>query len=143
MGKALRYFLEHHKMALFSTLLAFALVLFFGIKTGLNFLYFNDPAHRDEALKPWMTPRYIGMSYQLPPHIINQAMQLNPKDNRRLTVGEVATKQGVTLDELERRIRIAADNERQDRERRRKPDNGDTPLMDALIPTDQATEPSQ
>lgn len=143
MSKALRYFLKHHKLALFSATAALTLMVFFGVKFTLNFIYFNDPAHRNEALKPWMTPHYVGMSYQLPPHIINQIMQLEPNGKRRLTVAEIATQQGITLDTLEARIRSAAQDMQQDRQRHDKARNDEAPLMDALIPADKEGEAPQ
>jgi len=36
--------------------------------------YWNDPAHRAQAIEPWMTPKYISHSWRVPPDIVIDAM---------------------------------------------------------------------
>lgn len=91
-----------------AALLAVALVglLWFGGRFVSQVIYFSDPAHRNEALAPWMSPGYVGRSWGLPPEVIRDVMNLSPAQRGR-TVAEVAARLGVTLPELEQRIRDA------------------------------------
>lgn len=35
-----------------------------------------DPAHQDQDLAAWMTPRYVAQSYKLPPNVLGPALFL-------------------------------------------------------------------
>ncbi|WP_319411384.1 hypothetical protein [uncultured Cohaesibacter sp.] len=107
MFKALRYFWKEQPIALSLFALALVCLLFFGVRFVDRFLYFHDPAHRNQALEPWMTPRYVGISYQLPKDVIFQVMELYDTEGRRVRVGEIADRMGISLDELEARVRKA------------------------------------
>lgn len=110
MLKALKYFWKEQPLALSAFVLAFALLLFFGSRFVLNFIYFHDPAHRDQALELWMTPKYVGMSYQLPPHVIDEVMEISEKGKgKRIKLAEVIVKLDISLEELESRVRQAAE----------------------------------
>ena len=87
--------------------LALVLLVFFGIRFVDRFMYFHDPAHRNQALEPWMTPRYVGMSYKLPRDVIFDVMDLENTEGRRMRVGEIADRMGISLAELEARVRKA------------------------------------
>lgn len=107
MRKALRYFWKEQPIALSIFAVAVVLLVFFGIRFVDRFIYFHDPAHRNQALEPWMTPRYVGMSYKLPRDVIFDVMDLNNTEGRRVKVGEIADRMGISLAELERRVRKA------------------------------------
>ena len=96
------------RTALLAFALALAAVLWFGVQTLTHALYWSDPAHRDQALAGWMTPRYVAHSYQIPPEVFGPALFLNrDAPPRRLTMDEIAAENGVTLDELQARIDAA------------------------------------
>ncbi|WP_319515717.1 hypothetical protein [Cohaesibacter marisflavi] len=107
MRKALRYFWKEQPIALSVFALALVLLVFFGIRFVDRFMYFHDPAHRNQALEPWMTPRYVGMSYKLPRDVIFDVMDLENTEGRRMRVGEIADRMGISLAELEARVRKA------------------------------------
>lgn len=107
MLKALRYFWKEQPLALSAFLLAMGFLLFFGARFALQFVYFHDPAHRNQALEPWMSPKYVGMSYQLPPDIIRDVMQLERFDGKRVTLKQLTEALDISLQELETRIRAA------------------------------------
>nr|WP_321445708.1 hypothetical protein [uncultured Cohaesibacter sp.] len=107
MLKALRYFWKEQPLALSAFLLALAFLLFFGVRFALHFTYFHDPIRRNQALEPWMSPKYVGMSYQLPPEVIRNVMQLDRFEGKRVTVKKVAEGLDISLKELERRVRDA------------------------------------
>jgi hypothetical protein len=69
-------------------------------------LYFSDPAHQQQDLALWMSPRYVGKSWDLPPDVIVRTMELAP-DNAQPTLREVTADLGISLDELQTRIEAA------------------------------------
>ncbi|WP_319530733.1 hypothetical protein [uncultured Cohaesibacter sp.] len=107
MIKALKYFWKEQPIALSALVLALCVLIFFGVRFVFGFVYFHDPAHRNEALQPWMTPKYVGMSYRLPPEIIRQVMQLEAFEGRRVKLSDVVERMDITLPELEARVRAA------------------------------------
>ena len=108
MLKALKYFWKEQPIALSAFVLALIFLIFFGGRFLLNFIYFNDPAHRNQALEAWMTPRYVGMSWKLPPHILDEVMQIEEKGKgKRIKLDQVVARMGISLEELEARIRSA------------------------------------
>ena len=75
-------------------------------------IYWSDPRHVDEPLKPWMTPRYVMRSYDLPRDVVLEALKLAPGDEapRRLgRLGRLAAERGVSLETFTEAIRAAAD----------------------------------
>lgn len=129
MLKALRYFWKEQPLALSAFLIAVALLVFFGARFILNFIYFHDPAHRNQALEPWMSPKYVSMSYQLPPHVMREVMQLEAFEGKRVTVKDVAEGLGISLEELEARVRKAQQSTKEKRDQRgRKRKSLETPL---------------
>jgi len=86
----------------------FAVLLWVGGKFLANFLYFNDPAHRNQTLEAWMTPRYVSLSYDVPPERLFPVLGLDHEGpHRKVRLGEIALEQGVTLDELQARVLAA------------------------------------
>lgn len=84
-----------------------AIVWFTASSIG-EFLYFNDPANKDVALKGWMTPKYIVLTYDLPRPLVADMLGLTSMDQRGTPMRDVATEMGVTLDELTDIVRAAA-----------------------------------
>lgn len=86
--------------------------LWFAASAVLDLIYFNDPKHRDEALKGWMTPRYVVMSYDLPRGVVADALGLVEGEGR-VRLKRLAEDQGLTLDALTEQVRAAAATYRQ------------------------------
>jgi hypothetical protein len=93
----IRHLWNRHRWLLVAFLAAAALALFFGMRAILFGLYWSD--HRDEALAGWMTPRYVAMSWDVPPEIVGDALAL-PHDGtgRRITLSEIAQSRGVSVE---------------------------------------------
>jgi hypothetical protein len=104
-----------------TALLALALAALIWFATGFvrEALYFSDPAHRQQDLALWMSPRYVGKSWDLPPEVIVTTMDLQP-DNVQPTLRQVIDHLGITLEELQARIEAAKEKE----EARRAADHG-------------------
>ncbi len=88
--------------------LALLATAFFAIDLGRDWLYFKNPDHREQTLKPWMTPRYVGMSWGLPRELMEDVMEL-PKNHegRPPKVKDIAERLGLTLPELQARVASA------------------------------------
>ncbi|NVK34689.1 MAG: hypothetical protein HWE23_09435 [Rhodobacteraceae bacterium] len=79
----------------------FGLTLFFGIRFTLSTIYWSDPAHIDQPIEGWMTPRYVARSWKLPREVIGQALDLPQGGGRpAVTLEELAEQRGQSLDEL-------------------------------------------
>ena len=79
-------------------------LVFFSWGFIANLIYFADPRHQNQPLESWMTPRYVGMSWDLPPHVIDQVMELRPHIDKRKHLDEVVEDLGITLEELNERV---------------------------------------
>lgn len=85
------------------------LTLWFGFTFLAEAIYFNDPRHKDEQLKRWMSPRYVVMSYDLPRSVMLEVFNLSAKDlHTRPRMQDIADRMGLSLDELSERVRKAA-----------------------------------
>ena len=104
----LTYLWKRQRWPLLAFLGFFAALLWFGGHFVASFLYFQDPAHRNQTLEAWMTPRYVSLSYQVPPQQLFPVFGLVPEGPRqKIRLGEIAIRQGVSLDELETRVLAA------------------------------------
>lgn len=93
-------------------LLALGVALFFASRFFLNFLTFNDLRNTDADLQPWMTPRFVVVSYDLPRELVFDVLELDPEEDRGLRLRRVAERQGVSMEELTERVREAAEDYR-------------------------------
>lgn len=99
---------EHRSLFLaFST--ALAVTVFFAARMVFFTIYWADPAHHDQPLEGWMTPRYVAHSYDLPPELVREALELEPEIGKRRTLAEIARESNLTLDEIALRITKAAE----------------------------------
>ena len=89
-------------------LLAAALTVLFTIRTIAFTIYWANPAHSDQALEAWMTPRYLAYSWDLPPEEIAAVLGVELGSSRRESLGDIAARNGMSLAEIEARIRAAA-----------------------------------
>jgi hypothetical protein len=81
--------------------IAVVLSLVFGVRALMFSLYWSDPAKRDQDIAGWMTPRYVAMSWNVPPEVISEALDL-PHDGtgRRVTLRDLAAEREQDVDDL-------------------------------------------
>ncbi|MDF0602938.1 hypothetical protein P1J78_19520 [Psychromarinibacter sp. C21-152] len=85
--------------------LALALTLFFTVQGALHAVYWADPAHRDQTIAGWMTPRYVAHSWAVPREVMARAVGEVPRlRGGQPTLERIAEMQGVPLAELIARI---------------------------------------
>lgn len=71
-------------------------------------IYFDDPRHKNVELRPWMTPRYIGLSYDLPRAVVFDLLEIEEGSNFPKRLDRLAERLGITLDELTALVREVA-----------------------------------
>lgn len=96
-------------------------VIFFSKGFIANLIYFADPRHQNQPLEYWMTPRYVVMSYDLPPPIVDEVMGLRPKIDKRKPLTRVLEDLDITLEELQTRINEAQAAHLESLEKKRPP----------------------
>jgi len=67
-------FARRHYWGVTGLVVSFLAVIILSITMLADAVYFNDPRHRDESLKAWMTPRYVALSYDLPPPVVRELL---------------------------------------------------------------------
>ncbi len=113
----LRHLWQTQKLALAVLALSLLALGWFGIGFLTHAKRFNHPAHVQQPLEPWMTPRFVGRSYQIPPKIARELFQVEPGSGERPTMATIAEKRGLTLTALEALVKQAAEEARKARER--------------------------
>ncbi len=95
-----------HPYAVGGFVVAMAVTLFFLFRITASAIYWNDPAHHNETVKPWMTIGYVAKSWKLSPREIDVMADLPlPQEGRGpLTIKEIATLRGVEVDEVIRQV---------------------------------------
>lgn len=102
----IRHLWTRHRWLLLGFTAAVLLTLFFGIRALFFAIYWSG--HRDEAIAGWMTPRYVAMSWDVPPEVVGDAMALSRDGTgRRMTLAEIAAARGMSLDALEAELAAA------------------------------------
>ncbi|MDF2142789.1 hypothetical protein [Paenirhodobacter sp. CAU 1674] len=96
---------------LIAFVLALGLALFFGGRMVSRALYWADPAHRQQAPEPWMSPGYIARSWHLRIEDIDAVLGVT--DGRALvgkgppTLERIAAALGVPVVDLIERLNAA------------------------------------
>lgn len=99
---------RQHPLVLSVFSLTVLLAGLFAIRAVVSLIYWTDPAHRDQIIEGWMTPRYVVESWHLPPEVMTQALGEGPMPGKRRTLDDIAEGQGVSVETLAARIAKAA-----------------------------------
>ena len=98
----------HNRYLLIAFVTAVCLAGFFSVRTVSQFVYWADPARQDQSLASWMTPRYVGRSYDIPPEVVLDAFGLAQRDGpRRVSLETLASENGVTLEDMQAQLDAA------------------------------------
>ena len=77
------------------------MTLFFLVRITASAVYWHNPAHHHETVKPWMTVGYIAKSWHLDPAQIDAMAGLpGPKDPGPSTMHQIAQARGVAVAEV-------------------------------------------
>jgi hypothetical protein len=90
---------SRHRWLLVGFCAAAALAILFAVRAVISMQ--DWPEHADEDIEGWMTPRYVALSWDVPPEVIVGALSI-PRDGtgRRITLEELAKDRGVPVDTL-------------------------------------------
>lgn len=86
---------------------ALAASLFFAVRLAAFWIYWADPAHRDQEIQPWMTPGYVAHSWDIPREVMVEALGPPSRDGRRRSLEEIAQDRGESVADLAAAIRAA------------------------------------
>lgn len=104
---------RRHRLLLLAASLSLALLLFFAVRLVVATLYWTDPAHRDQAIAGWMTPRYIAHSWHVPPEVVGEALGVVPgRDGHPPTLDSIAAERGTDVATLAAEVEAAIDAHR-------------------------------
>lgn len=81
----------------------------FAVRTVRRAIYWR--AHREEAIRPWMSIPYIAHSYRVPPHVLYQALGIPQEPHDRRPLKQIAREQKRSVDEVVKVVREAIDRE--------------------------------
>jgi hypothetical protein len=95
---ALGYLWAHHRWAILGFAGALIVALVFAVRLTLFTIYWADPAHRDQAIEGWMTPRYVARSHDVGLDVIRAALPIAP--SARSTLNDIAVETSVPIEVL-------------------------------------------
>ena len=99
---------RRHPVLTTGFVLAAVFTLIFAVRAVVFTVYWANPEHRDRAIEGWMTPRYVARSWSLPDRVVVDAMQLPSMSGRRETLADIAARQNISIETLEKNIAEAA-----------------------------------
>lgn len=98
----------HHRIGLVVFCVALCAAGVFGVRTLRDAIYWNDPAHLDRPVEGWMTPRYVSLSYKIPPKPLADALFIDREAPfKRQNLSQIAATHGLTMAQLQDRINAA------------------------------------
>lgn len=104
----LQHLWAERRIILLGFVVALTLLGVFAFRSIAATIYWMDADHQDQPIEGWMTPRYVSMSYDIPPEPLAEALFLRPPGTGahlpRQNLGQIADAHGVTLPELQERI---------------------------------------
>ena len=95
-------------------LVALSLTSFFLVRTVIFTLHWANPAHQEQTIEGWMPIRYIARSWNVPPEVLTEALDLETGERPRLTVAEIAAERGESVDAIAASLRAAILDHRAD-----------------------------
>lgn len=107
MWTAARTLWRKHRLLFLAFVAAIAVTVFFAGRLLFFSVYWADPAHRGQRLEEWMTPGFVAHSYDLPPEVVREVLELDAGEGKRRTLAEVMQTSDLTLEEIQQRIDAA------------------------------------
>jgi hypothetical protein len=88
----------HQWLLLIVFLLAVFVTGLFAVRAVRRAVYWQT--HRDEPIRPWMSVRYVSLSYGVPPHVLYEALRLEPVPHDRRPLRQIAREQNRSVEAL-------------------------------------------
>lgn len=97
---------RRHPVLVSAFVLAVAVSLFLAGRLATRAIYWSR--HRQEVIEPWMTPGYVGRSWGVDPHELDQRAGLPDRaPGRPLTLEQIAAEEGVPVARIIDRVTAA------------------------------------
>ncbi|MCG6116191.1 MAG: hypothetical protein MEQ84_13450 [Mesorhizobium sp.] len=103
-----------HRVLFLVFLVALSLTGFFLVRTVVFTLHWANPAHQEQTIEGWMPIRYVARSWNVPPEVLTEALELSAADRARVTVAEIAAERSESVEEIAARLRTAIADYRAD-----------------------------
>lgn len=88
MAERLALLWKRHRFFLLMFAASLALTAFFIVRMIVFTVHWSDPQNRDLAIEGWMPVRYVARSWDVPPEVLGEALELAP--GTRMTVSDIA-----------------------------------------------------
>ncbi|MEE9429151.1 MAG: hypothetical protein V3V25_13495 [Paracoccaceae bacterium] len=98
--KRLRNAWKHRPVLTSAFAVAVLLTVLFAVRSTVFMVYWSNPDHIDQEIRSWMTPRYIALSWHLPPEVMSQALGTEKMPGRRQSIADIAREQGISVQAL-------------------------------------------
>jgi hypothetical protein len=98
---------RRHPVLTTGFVLAVVIMLAFAVRFAVQVVYWSTPAHQNQQLQGWMTPRYIARSWQVSAPELTALAALPPAGEGPRTLAKIATDEGVPLAEIIARVEAA------------------------------------
>ncbi|WP_278924374.1 hypothetical protein [Pseudophaeobacter profundi] len=79
----------------------------FTVRGVVQFVYWSDPAHRDQTLEPWMPIGFVARSYGVEREALARALELPPESLRSLSLQDLAEMRGKGFEDMFREVETA------------------------------------
>ncbi len=76
------------------------IMVVFVVRTALVTFHWAQPDNRNATPEPWMTPRYVAMSWDIPVTEIATALAIPADMNRRPMLSDIAKARGVPVEQV-------------------------------------------
>ena len=77
--------------------IAALLTAFFAVRAILFAVFWMDTPPETHPIEPWMTPRYIARTYDIPRAEMQRILELAPDETPRQPLGSLARSRGVPV----------------------------------------------
>ncbi|MAM60110.1 hypothetical protein [Maritimibacter sp. UBA3975] len=95
---------KRHPILFAGFVLALVAVVLFTARTVHDAIRWDDYFGHEPEIAGWMTPRYIVRTWNVPPEILAEVLDIEPGEAPRKTISELAVERGETPPELADRI---------------------------------------
>ena len=109
---------HNNRLLVIAFAVSVTLMLFFAVRFTTQSIYWHDPAHRNQALEPWMTVGYVAHSWGVPPEMLAEKLALPKGRPAHEPLDRLAADMGLTYGELSTRVETAVQSLLEDRPER-------------------------
>ncbi|MBW4984671.1 hypothetical protein KZZ07_19195 [Mameliella sp. CS4] len=79
---------------------ALLVAAFFAFRLVSGMMFWADPRHQDMTIAPWMSPRFVAMSWDVPREVVIEALQMTPDGQGPRPLARMAEERGVPVQAL-------------------------------------------